>query len=535
MVSGAGGCTDAPLAPEGAGGVERLLLRPVFQVVATGSAAQDSLAVAAQRAAWDRLNRFRVVLKRVPSGVVVVVDTVIAVTPGQQEYALGIMVPVAGAQEQFSLELFGLQDDTPLFQARTQVTVSAGGGGAAPPPVPIAVQYAGPGVQAASVEVVPDGVVVRPGGQALLAVRVLDRNGTPIGGVPVAWVSEAAAVARVSAAGEVSGVAEGVARLLVATPTGVGDTVWVYVVRGEVAYATEGGDVVLAGLDGSGVTPVTVGAGGARAPAWSPDGSRLIYEAGGVVRDGGGGTLLPGRFPWFSPDGSKLVVEGTRIANADGSRGRDGPSGATPVWDVDGAHLIVGGGSIERVRADGTARVVLSSRSGDRWPVVSRGGRIAFVSERDGEAALYAMDGDGSGQRRVTPPGLVVRSRAAWSPNGRWLVVSAGRAGFPAELQIVAADGSAPPVVLPIEGSGELDPAWRGAGPGGGARGGKGAGTRPSAPGAGGAAPGLRLRLDPPRQRARSLSHGWRSGRGGGAQGDARLAAGGGTGTGGGW
>ncbi|MBI4540748.1 MAG: carboxypeptidase regulatory-like domain-containing protein [Gemmatimonadetes bacterium] len=453
------GCTDAPLAPAGGGGRGQLVVVPVFSVLE----GQDTVAVAAQRAAWDKLNRFRLILKRVPSGKVAV-DTVIVVESGKEEYELGVLVPLQAGEEEFLLELVALQDATPLFKAETVVKVAAAGGGAAPPPVPLAVQYVGPGVEAKSLEVVPGGLVLAPGGKGLLAVRVLDGKGTPIGGVPLAWLSEAESVAKVSGSGEVTGVAEGVVHLVVSTPTGVKAEAWAYVVAGEVAYVAGAGEVVRVGVDGKGLTVVTVGAGGAKNPAWSPNGARLLYELGGEVREAGAaGPLLSGKFPAFSPDASKLVVEGVKIANADGSKVREGPSGETPVWDVDGVNLIVGGGSIERVRADGTGRATLSSGAGDRWPAVSRGGRIAFVSERDGEPALYAMAGNGSGVKRVTPAGFRARGRATWSPNDRWLVVPGSRgAGFPAELYIVAADASAPPVALALEGVEETDPAWRG-------------------------------------------------------------------------
>ena len=68
------------------------------------------------------------------------------------------------------------------------------------------------------------------------------------------------------------------------------------------------------------------------------------------------------------------------------------------------------------------------------------GGRIAFVSTRDGDAEIYVVDFDGTNERRLT------RNESAdwypsWSPSGKRLVYSSDRDGDH-EIRIMDVDGS---------------------------------------------------------------------------------------------
>jgi Tol biopolymer transport system component len=85
-----------------------------------------------------------------------------------------------------------------------------------------------------------------------------------------------------------------------------------------------------------------------------------------------------------------------------------------------------GSDEIYSIKPDGQGLVDLSNDpANDRFPVESpRGGRIAFVSDRDGYDAVYLMNDDGSQQRRLTDR-LTGRNEAAcrlgppvWSPQG---------------------------------------------------------------------------------------------------------------------
>src|SRR5262249_20459202 len=103
--------------------------------------------------------------------------------------------------------------------------------------------------------------------------------------------------------------------------------------------------------------------------------------------------------------------------------------------------------------ADGSgrpARLTRTSGADDFQPAWSPGGQhIAFVSTRAGQAQIYVMNADGSGQRRLTnPPGSANTSPSvnygpAWSPDGQHLAFVSTRDGN-AEIYVMNPDGSHP-------------------------------------------------------------------------------------------
>lgn len=68
------------------------------------------------------------------------------------------------------------------------------------------------------------------------------------------------------------------------------------------------------------------------------------------------------------------------------------------------------------------------------------GTRIIFVSERDGEAALYVMNADGTDQLRLTV-GLGGVAAPRWSPDGQWILFAATPRGN-TDLFVIRADGT---------------------------------------------------------------------------------------------
>jgi len=184
------------------------------------------------------------------------------------------------------------------------------------------------------------------------------------------------------------------------------------------AWSPDGSKIVFAaGLeiwvmndDGSGLVQLTT-IGHAEAPAWSPDGARIAFhredETGNwdiYVMDAGGGSIVrlttdpaTDGFPDWSPDGTKIafrrIVSGTSqilVMNADGTgvvQVTTGPGGSTPAWSPDGA-------------------------------------RIAFDSDRTGRAEIYVMNADGTATSQVTTAG---GSKADWSLDGTRIVFYARR------------------------------------------------------------------------------------------------------------
>ena len=118
-----------------------------------------------------------------------------------------------------------------------------------------------------------------------------------------------------------------------------------------------------------------------------------------------------------------------------------------PAWSRDGRTIVFvswrdGNGEVYAMDADGSSpRNLTQDPAKDVHPAWSPDGRsIAFVSSRDGNSEVYVMNADGSGKRNLT------RSRASddsptWSPDGRRIAFLRGP-GFRGQLYVVNADGS---------------------------------------------------------------------------------------------
>ena len=122
----------------------------------------------------------------------------------------------------------------------------------------------------------------------------------------------------------------------------------------------------------------------------------------------------------------------------------------TPAWAPDGRKLAFvserdGDAEIYVMKADGSAQENLTRQpANDSHPSWSPNGRkIAFVSRRDGNAEIYVMNADGSGQRNVTrTPSSDLDP--AWSPDGRAIAFVQKKPKRASEtyLYVVNADGS---------------------------------------------------------------------------------------------
>jgi Tol biopolymer transport system component len=121
-----------------------------------------------------------------------------------------------------------------------------------------------------------------------------------------------------------------------------------------------------------------------------------------------------------------------------------------PSWSRDGRTIVFvswrdGNGEVYAMDADGSGpRNLTQNPAKDVRPAWSPDGRsIAFVSSRDRQSEIYVMNADGSGKRNLT------RNRASddyptWSPDGRRIAFLRGRSrpGLGADLYVMNADGS---------------------------------------------------------------------------------------------
>ncbi|MBS1728737.1 MAG: TolB family protein [Armatimonadetes bacterium] len=151
--------------------------------------------------------------------------------------------------------------------------------------------------------------------------------------------------------------------------------------------------------------------GGAERPAWSHDGTRVVYvddttspgQVAIVNADGTGNTHLTSGpssnwYPSMSPNGAKIAFQSDR-ANA------GGPVDDIYVMNTDGSNIV-------RLTTTG-------DNTRPRWS--PDGTKILFTSGRDGSRDLYVMNADGTNQ---TSLGTTVGDEfyAQWSPDGSKIV-----------------------------------------------------------------------------------------------------------------
>ena len=212
-------------------------------------------------------------------------------------------------------------------------------------------------------------------------------------------------------------------------------------------------EIYVVNADGTGQRRLTRNAAQELSPAWSPDGRKIAFVGRGdsslevyvmnadgseqrrltrnAVRDGN---------PVWSPDGRSIAFESkwqVYVMNADGSGQRrltrnGARNNVAPAWSPDGRRIAFERGRQQRdpcagacpgawgfevyvINADGSGQQRLTrGASQPRWS--PNGRKIAFVSQRDGDADIYVMNADGSGQRNLTRGAGRRESQPVWSP-----------------------------------------------------------------------------------------------------------------------
>ena len=219
-------------------------------------------------------------------------------------------------------------------------------------------------------------------------------------------------------------------------------------------------------------------------PSYSPDGSRLVFDAGerlGAIGAGGAGLyLLPpvtadDGDPAFAPDGKRIVFTGTNErGTTDIYRHRLGSmfarmivsDASEPAWSSRNEIAYVRGGNVYVARPDGShRRLVTSGRTPDWSP---NGGRLVVVRPRptltfdDALGRMYVVGAHGRGLRRLGRVGDA--SGPVWSPDGRWVAYNRFDAGIFAK-RLASSAPAREVAITQVSGEsgsiGSFGPTWR--------------------------------------------------------------------------